>query len=87
MNDGKNSNDRGTLLEEQEETRRKIGERIRQLREGIGLSQEKFGNLHGLDRTQISRLERGESNFELNTLVQFIRALDVTLHEFFAGIE
>jgi transcriptional regulator with XRE-family HTH domain len=87
MNSGKKSKGRGTLLEEQEESRKKIGERIRQLREGTGLSQEKFANANGLDRTQVSRLERGESNFELNTLVQFIRAFDVSLQEFFEGVE
>ena len=81
------SKGRGSLLDEQEQTRKKIGARIRQLREETGQSQEKFANHHGLDRTQVSRLERGESNFELNTLVLFIRALDVTVKEFFDGID
>jgi transcriptional regulator with XRE-family HTH domain len=87
MNQQKKSKGRGSLLEEQEESRKKIGARIKQLRAKQGLSQERFANQHGLDRTQVSRLERGISNFEWNTLVEFIRALDVTLQEFFAGIE
>ncbi len=87
MNSQKKSKGRGSLLDEQEETRKKIGARIRQMREETGLSQERFANTHGIDRTQVSRLERGESNFELNTLVIIIRALDTTLPEFFAGIE
>jgi transcriptional regulator with XRE-family HTH domain len=87
MNSHKKSKGRGTLLEEQEETRQKIGVRIRQLREAANLSQEKFANLHGLDRTQVSRIERGVSNIELNTLVSFIRALDITIQDFFSGIE
>jgi transcriptional regulator with XRE-family HTH domain len=87
MNSQKKSKGRGSLLDEQKEARQKIGNRIRQLRKEIGLSQEKFGNLHGIDRTQVSRLELGMSNFELDTLVIFIRALDTTMHEFFAGIE
>lgn len=87
MNSQKRSKGRGSLLDEQEETRIKIGARIRQMRTEKGLSQEAFANTNGIDRTQVSRLERGESNFELNTLVIFIRALDTTLPEFFAGIE
>lgn len=87
MQTGKKSKGRPSLLEEQKETREKIGKRIRQLRRQIGLSQEKFANLHGIDRTQVSRLERGESNFELSTLVIIVRALDITIQEFFAGME
>lgn len=86
MKDGKKSKGRGSLLEEQELTRLKIGFRIKKLRKETGLSQEKFANHHGLDRTQVSRLERGVSNIELNTLVMFIRALDVTIGEFFEGM-
>lgn len=81
-----NSKDRPTLLEEQEEMQRKIGIRLRQLRENTGLSQEKFANHHTLDRRQISRVENG-TNVGINTLVQYCRALDITLQEFFAGIE
>jgi transcriptional regulator with XRE-family HTH domain len=87
MNQQKKSKGRGSLLEEQELTRIKIGFRIKKLRKATGLSQEKFANAHDLDRTQVSRLERGVSNIELNTLVMFIRALDTTLQDFFAGIE
>lgn len=78
---------RGSLLDEQEETRKKIGERIRQLRRATGLSQEKFANQQGLDRTLVSRMERGETNFEWITLVTFFRALGVSMSNFFAGIE
>jgi transcriptional regulator with XRE-family HTH domain len=83
----KKSIGRGSLLDEQKETRKKIGERIKQLRRATGLSQEKFANLQGLDRTLVSRMERGETNFEWITLVTFFRALDVTMEAFFAGIE
>lgn len=87
MKGQKKSTSRGSLLDEQKETRKKIGERIKQLRKGIGLSQEKFANQTGIDRTLVSRMERGETNFEWITLVTFFRALDVTMQDFFAGIE
>ena len=77
---------RPSLLEEQEEMQKKIGIRLRQLREATGLSQEKFANHHGLDRRQISRIENG-TNVEINTIVSYCRALEVTVQEFFIGIE
>lgn len=86
MNSGKKSNETKTLLEEQEEIQVKIGARIRELREAKNLSQEKFANTYGLDRSQVSRLERG-INFEINTLVEYCRALGISIKDFFAGIE
>lgn len=87
MKTGKKSKERLSLLDEQKETREKIGKRIRQLREATKLSQEKFANEFSLDRSQVSRVERGVTNIEINTLIEYCRALDVTLQEFFAGIE
>lgn len=87
MNASKKSKGRGSLLEEQKEMRRKIGIRIRELREETGLSQERFANTHSLDRTQVSRIERGLSNMEINTLVSFIRALDISIKEFFSEFD
>ncbi len=83
----KKSKERPSLLEELEETKQKIGARIRQLRTEKGISQETFANQNGLDRTQVSRIERGLNNIELLSLVSFIRALDISLKDFFAGIE
>lgn len=80
------SKERRSLLEEQEEMQKKIGMRLRQLREATGLSQEKFANTHLLDRRQISRVENG-TNVEINTIVQYCYVLKITLQDFFAGIE
>lgn len=38
-----------------------MGEQVRQLREHLGLSQEKFGAPLGLTRSGISRIEKGET--------------------------
>lgn len=86
MKPEKKSKGRPSLLEEQKETQKKIGARLRQLREATGLSQEKFANQHELDRRQLSRVENG-TNVETNTMVMYCRALNITLKEFFAGIE
>ena len=86
MKPEKKSKDRPTLLEEQEQTHIRIGNRLRQLREATGLSQEKFANQHELDRRQLSRVETGH-NVNINTLITYCRALEITLQEFFAGME
>jgi transcriptional regulator with XRE-family HTH domain len=87
MKSDKKSKERPSLLDDLKETQLKIGVRIRQLRNEKGISQETFANQNGLDRTQVSRLERGISNIELHTLVSFLRALDISLKDFFAGID
>ena len=86
MKSEKKSKVRLSLLEEQEETQKKIGAHLRRLREATGLSQEKFANEHDINRRLMSRIENG-TNFEINTLVELCRALDTTLQEFFAEIE
>jgi ribosome-binding protein aMBF1 (putative translation factor) len=82
----KKSKERPSLEDEQKEIQIKIGKRLRQLREATGLSQERFANEHNLNRRLMSRIENG-TNFKIDTLVQYIRALDVTLQEFFAGVD
>ena len=86
MKSVKKSKERPSLLDEQKETQKKIGARIRELREAMDLSQEKFANQFDLDRRQVSRIENG-TNIEINTLVSYIRALNTSLSEFFKEFE
>jgi DNA-binding XRE family transcriptional regulator len=86
MNSKKKSKERPSLEEEQEEFQKKIGNRLRQLREETKLSQEKFANEHNINRRLMSRIENG-TNFKANTLVQYLRALDISIQDFIAGIE
>jgi transcriptional regulator with XRE-family HTH domain len=44
------------------EVRKRIGANVRRLREGKGLSQEKFGFESGIDRTYVSGIERDARN-------------------------
>jgi transcriptional regulator with XRE-family HTH domain len=86
MNGKRKYKERRSLLEEQQYIQKKIGERFRTLRQATGLSQEKFANTHGLDRRQITRIEGG-TNIQINTLVQLTYVLNITINEFFEGIE
>lgn len=49
--------------------RRLVGDRIRALREGQELSQEKLAELSGLSRKTISRMENGVQSSDLDQLV------------------
>ena len=60
---------------------RRIGRRIRQLREERGLTQAQFAELTGKAVETISNMERGKTIPGLLTLDQFARHLGVPLEE------
>lgn len=57
----------------------KLGKKIRQLRQSLGVSQEKLGELTGLDRTYISGVERGVRNPSLRNIGKLAKALKVSI--------
>ena len=63
-----------------------FGKRVRELRVAKGLSQEDLGERCSLDRTYISSLERGHRNVGLKNIAALAQALDVSLSDFFSGI-
>jgi transcriptional regulator with XRE-family HTH domain len=52
-----------------------FGERVRKLRQRLGLSQEALADLCGLHRTYVGGVERGERNVGLLNLLRLARAL------------
>jgi transcriptional regulator with XRE-family HTH domain len=58
---------------------RKLGNRIRRLRERKGLSQEAFADLARLDRSYMSGIERGVRNFSVLNLAKIAKALGVPI--------
>lgn len=86
MKSEKKSKGRPSLEEEQEELQKRIGLHLKKLREATGLSQEKFANEYEINRRLMSRIENG-TNFKVNTLAQYLRALDISFKEFVAGME
>lgn len=64
---------------------REFGERIRQLRRQQQISsQQQLGQLAGLHRTFIGRVERGETNITLANISRLATALRVSLAELFS---
>lgn len=58
-----------------------LGEAIRRIRQAQGLSQEKLALLSDVDRSYLGRVERGDNNAALLTLVRIASALGVTVAE------
>jgi transcriptional regulator with XRE-family HTH domain len=59
----------------------RFGERLREVRLEVGVSQEKLAELAGLHRTYVSTVERGLRNISLLNIDKLARALGVTLAE------
>ncbi len=55
-----------------------VGEAIRKARQAQHLTQEQLGEMIGVQRAQISRLEKGKSVMTLPTISRVFRALGVT---------
>lgn len=60
------------------------GENIRRLRLARGLSQERLGELSGVDFKYVGAIERGEANFTIGILERLARALGVEPSELLA---
>ena len=61
----------------------KVGNRIKELRNKLGISQEELGFRSGVHRTYIASLEVGKRNISISTLEKIVQALEVTFSEFF----
>ena len=65
---------------------KEIGAKIRAQRKLISKNYEDFAREHDFNKVTISRLENGE-NFTMSILIQVLRALDISLEDFFRGIK
>lgn len=63
-----------------------IGQRIRNHRTQLGLSQEKLAEMSGCHPTYVGQLERGEKNATLESIEKIAAALNVSLSKLFEKI-
>lgn len=63
-----------------------LGNRIKELRCKMGLSQEKFALKINMDRTYFSSVESGKRNISIVNIKKIADGLDVTLSELFKGM-
>ena len=64
----------------------KIGNRIRELRTQTGLSQEKFAQKIGMDRTYFASVELGKRNISIVNIEKIANGLNVSLSELFKNV-
>ena len=63
--------------------KQKVGQRIRELRKTLELSQEGLAYKAEVDRTYVTDVENGRRNLSLEILERLIKALNVSFAEFF----
>ena len=63
-----------------------LGQRIRNYRTSLGLSQEKLAELSGCHHTYIGQIERGEKNATIESIEKIAAALDISLSKLFEKI-
>ena len=65
---------------------KKLGERMKQLRNNLGISQEKFALSIDMDRTYYASVENGKHNISNNNIEKIANGLGVSLEELFQGL-
>ena len=64
----------------------KFGQRIKSLRNELGMSQEKFALLINMDRTYYASVESGKRNVSINNIEKIAKGLGVTLEQLFKDL-
>jgi transcriptional regulator with XRE-family HTH domain len=65
------------------EIKKQFGDRVRELRNRLNLSQEALANKCKLHRTYIGNVERGEKNISLENIEKISTALEVKMSDLF----
>lgn len=66
---------------------KEIGKRLKNLREGIGISQEKLAKLLGTTQSSINRYENGQTEPSIGIFRKYADFFDVSLDYIFARVE
>lgn len=61
----------------------RVGLRVKQLRNKLGISQEELADRVGLNRTYITSVESGKRNISIINVEKLANCLNVSLAEFF----
>jgi transcriptional regulator with XRE-family HTH domain len=69
-----------------DDLRAAFGRRVRELRAGLGISQEELAHRAGMHYTYVGGIERGERNPGLMNVGALASALGVSLAELFRGV-
>lgn len=67
--------------------KQRIGARIREIRGSKNLTQEQLAWEADVDRTYMNHVENGRKNISIESLEKIIRALNITMADFFSKIK
>ena len=67
------------MINKADKISKKIGLKIKLLRNKLGVSQEEFGFLANVSKQQIGLIERGESSPTIDTLDKIAHALNISI--------
>ena len=70
-----------------EEVCQVIGERVREMRTGMGLTMERFAEAAGVSLGMLSKIEHGQTQPSIGTLTAIAHAASVPLTTFFRGLD
>jgi transcriptional regulator with XRE-family HTH domain len=76
----------GLVLVASDKALRLLGERIREARKALGLSQEELALQADIDRSFMGQVERGQRNISVMTLLRMARVLEVNLGSLCEGL-
>lgn len=62
----------------------KFGDKVRERRTALGLSQEELASRAGVHRTYIGMIERAEKNITLQNIEKVAKALEISLDKLMA---
>ena len=65
----------------------KVGQRIRELRKELNLSQAALAYKSEVDRTYMTDVENGRRNISIEILEKIVNALDISVSDFFNSKE
>lgn len=67
--------------------RKKLGQRVRQIREKRGWSQEELAHRSGLARSFTGAIERGEKDIRISTLLKLARTFEISLQQLIREVD
>ena len=63
-----------------------FGQRVKELRNQLGISQENFALKIDMDRTYFASVESGKRNISIENIYKISNGLEVSLEELFKGL-
>lgn len=67
--------------------RKKVGLRIKELRQNLKLTQEALAFKAEIDKTYVNEVENGKRNVSVINLEKIVSALDISITDFFSSPE